>query len=168
MVVLLWIIYGGPQILSHGFHRFFTLNNMNDSFPSTLELELYRFVGTWQINTILYEILIEFFRIWLLVDWWANMAVAHNRSWKWNGVSNINNDDDYRWLDTDRARKHGMEEYISADPVKFDHHHFFKSVQTLTLDFRLNDPFCSLVTPIQSGPIQSNSIQFNPIQFNPI
>lgn len=47
--------------------------------------------------------------------------------------------------DTDRARKHGMEEYISADPVKFDHSTLFKLVQTLTLDFRLNDPFCSLV-----------------------
>jgi len=39
-----------------------------------------------------------------------------------------------------------MEEYISADPVKFDHSQFFKVVQTLTLDFRLNDPFCSLVS----------------------
>ncbi len=47
--------------------------------------------------------------------------------------------------DTDRARKHGMEEYISADPVKFDHSLLFKLVQTLTLDFRLNDPFASLV-----------------------
>ncbi|XP_046655109.1 calcium-dependent secretion activator-like isoform X6 [Daphnia pulicaria] len=46
--------------------------------------------------------------------------------------------------DTDRARKHGMEEYISADPVKFDHSLLFKLVQTLTLDFRLNDPFASL------------------------
>ena len=47
--------------------------------------------------------------------------------------------------DTDRARKHGMDEYISADPVKFEHAHIFKQLQTLTLDFRLNDPFCSLV-----------------------
>lgn len=38
-----------------------------------------------------------------------------------------------------------MEEYISADPVKFDHSLLFKLVQTLTLDFRLNDPFASLV-----------------------
>jgi hypothetical protein len=38
-----------------------------------------------------------------------------------------------------------MEEYISADPCKFDHHNLFKSLQTLTLDFRLSDPYCSLV-----------------------
>ncbi|XP_021961279.2 calcium-dependent secretion activator isoform X4 [Folsomia candida] len=46
--------------------------------------------------------------------------------------------------DADRARKHGMEEYISADPCKYDHHNLFKCVQTLTLDFRLADPYCSL------------------------
>ena len=50
-----------------------------------------------------------------------------------------------RLTDTDRARKHGMEEYISADPVKFEHAQIFKYLQTLTLDFRLSDPFCSLV-----------------------
>ena len=38
-----------------------------------------------------------------------------------------------------------MEEYISADPCRFDHHSMFKYLQTLTLDFRLNDPYCSLV-----------------------
>ncbi|BES90668.1 DUF1041 [Nesidiocoris tenuis] len=46
--------------------------------------------------------------------------------------------------DTDRAKKHGMEEYISADPCKFDHASLFKLLQTLTLDYRLNDPYCSL------------------------
>ncbi|XP_065559138.1 calcium-dependent secretion activator-like isoform X3 [Artemia franciscana] len=46
--------------------------------------------------------------------------------------------------DTDRARKHGMEEFISADPCKFDHSVLFKILQTLTLDFRLNDPYCSI------------------------
>jgi len=49
------------------------------------------------------------------------------------------------FLDADRARKHGMEEYISADPCKFDHHSLFRNLQTQTLDFRLNDPYCSLV-----------------------
>lgn len=48
-------------------------------------------------------------------------------------------------VDTDRAKKHGMEEYISADPCKFDHASLFKLLQTLTLDYRLNDPYCSLV-----------------------
>nr|XP_042901984.1 calcium-dependent secretion activator isoform X8 [Parasteatoda tepidariorum] len=46
--------------------------------------------------------------------------------------------------DADRARKHGMDEFISADPCKFDHHKLFRSLQTTTLDYRLNDPYCSL------------------------
>ncbi|XP_065220918.1 calcium-dependent secretion activator [Planococcus citri] len=46
--------------------------------------------------------------------------------------------------DADRARKHGMEEYISADPCKFDHNSMFRSLLTLTLDYRLHDPYCSM------------------------
>ncbi|XP_011307053.1 calcium-dependent secretion activator [Fopius arisanus] len=46
--------------------------------------------------------------------------------------------------DADRARKHGMEDFISADPCKFDHAGIFKFLQNLTLDYRLNDPYCSL------------------------
>ncbi|XP_015112317.1 calcium-dependent secretion activator isoform X2 [Diachasma alloeum] len=46
--------------------------------------------------------------------------------------------------DADRARKHGMEDFISADPCKFDHATIFKFLQNLTLDYRLNDPYCSL------------------------
>ncbi|XP_029833230.1 calcium-dependent secretion activator isoform X10 [Ixodes scapularis] len=46
--------------------------------------------------------------------------------------------------DTERARKHGMDEFISADPNRFDHHMLFRMLQTLTLDYRLNDPYCSL------------------------
>ena len=46
--------------------------------------------------------------------------------------------------DTDKAKKHGMEDYISADPCKFDHASLFKFLQNLTLDYRLNDPYCSL------------------------
>ncbi|XP_043678091.1 calcium-dependent secretion activator isoform X2 [Vespula pensylvanica] len=46
--------------------------------------------------------------------------------------------------DADRAKKHGMEDYISADPCKFDHHALFKFLQNLILDYRLNDPYCSL------------------------
>lgn len=53
--------------------------------------------------------------------------------------------------DADRARKHGMEEYISADPCKFDHSTLFKMLQTLTLDYRLNDPYCSLVREESAG-----------------
>lgn len=46
--------------------------------------------------------------------------------------------------DADRARKHGMEDFISADPCKFDHAALFKMLQNLTLDYRLNDPYSSL------------------------
>lgn len=47
--------------------------------------------------------------------------------------------------DADRARKHGMEDFISADPCQFDHASLFKTLQNLTLEYRLNDPYCSLV-----------------------
>ncbi|XP_055703957.1 calcium-dependent secretion activator isoform X16 [Phlebotomus papatasi] len=46
--------------------------------------------------------------------------------------------------DADKARKHGMEDFISADPCTFDHHSLFALLQNLTLDFRLNDPYASL------------------------
>ncbi|XP_030755946.1 calcium-dependent secretion activator isoform X4 [Sitophilus oryzae] len=46
--------------------------------------------------------------------------------------------------DADRARKHGMEDFISADPCQFDHASMFKMLQNLTLEYRLNDPYCSL------------------------
>lgn len=48
--------------------------------------------------------------------------------------------------DADRARKHGMEEFIAADPITFDHHTLFAQLQTLSLDWRLKDPFASLVS----------------------
>lgn len=48
--------------------------------------------------------------------------------------------------DVDRARKHGMEEFIQADPSTFNHNDMFKLLQSLTLDYRLNDLFCSLVS----------------------
>ena len=50
--------------------------------------------------------------------------------------------------DADKARKHGMEEYIQADPSTFNHNELFKLLQSLTLDYRLNDQFCSLVSII--------------------
>ncbi|XP_058794999.1 calcium-dependent secretion activator [Phymastichus coffea] len=46
--------------------------------------------------------------------------------------------------DTDKAKKHGMEDFISADPCKGQHNDLFKLLQNLTLDYRLNDPYCSL------------------------
>lgn len=49
-------------------------------------------------------------------------------------------------IDADRAQKHGMDEFISANPCSFDHASLFEMVQRLTLDHRLNDTFCSLVS----------------------
>lgn len=46
--------------------------------------------------------------------------------------------------DADRARKHGMDEYISADPCQFSHHELLRFLQSCTLDYRLKDPYCSL------------------------
>lgn len=41
-----------------------------------------------------------------------------------------------------------MDEYISADPVRFDHHNLFRVLQGQTLEYRLVDPYCSLVSLI--------------------
>lgn len=46
--------------------------------------------------------------------------------------------------DTDRIRKHGMNEYILADPCSFNHHQLFRILQSLTLTYRLNEPVVSL------------------------
>lgn len=48
--------------------------------------------------------------------------------------------------DADKARKHGMEDFISADPCTFDHANLFRMLQNLTLDYRLNDPYSTLVS----------------------
>ena len=41
-------------------------------------------------------------------------------------------------------RKHGMEEFIGADPIVFDHALLFKRLQSFSLEWRLQDPFASL------------------------
>ncbi|XP_075678981.1 calcium-dependent secretion activator 1 isoform X1 [Dermatophagoides pteronyssinus] len=46
--------------------------------------------------------------------------------------------------DADRARKHGMDEFIQADPCKFNHHQLFSLLQRETLIYRLNDQYCSM------------------------
>ncbi|KAL4226400.1 secretion activator [Mactra antiquata] len=46
--------------------------------------------------------------------------------------------------DADRARKHGLDEFVQAYPCDFDHHDFFKMLQTLTLDYRLSDAYTCL------------------------
>lgn len=45
----------------------------------------------------------------------------------------------------DKASKHGMDELISADPMAFNQDHLFAQLQSLVLNFRLNEPICSLV-----------------------
>ncbi|XP_007893363.1 calcium-dependent secretion activator 1 isoform X14 [Callorhinchus milii] len=44
----------------------------------------------------------------------------------------------------DRAQKHGMDEFISANPCVFDHASLFEMLQRLTLDHRLNDSYSCL------------------------
>ncbi|KAF4093619.1 hypothetical protein AMELA_G00003890 [Ameiurus melas] len=44
----------------------------------------------------------------------------------------------------DRAQKHGMDEFISANPCNFNHSSLFEMVQRLTLDHRLNDSYSCL------------------------
>ncbi|XP_038261189.1 calcium-dependent secretion activator 2 isoform X16 [Dermochelys coriacea] len=46
--------------------------------------------------------------------------------------------------DADRAQKHGMDEFISANPCKFDHASLFRLLQRQTLDHRLNDSYSCL------------------------
>ncbi|XP_073184317.1 calcium-dependent secretion activator 2 isoform X11 [Lepidochelys kempii] len=47
-------------------------------------------------------------------------------------------------LYADRAQKHGMDEFISANPCKFDHASLFRLLQRQTLDHRLNDSYSCL------------------------
>ncbi|KAL6464397.1 hypothetical protein MHYP_G00267140 [Metynnis hypsauchen] len=50
----------------------------------------------------------------------------------------------YTKTDADRAQKHGMDEFISANPCNFDHASLFEILQRLTLDHRLNDSYSCL------------------------
>ena len=50
-----------------------------------------------------------------------------------------------------------MEEYINADPITFEHHKYFEYLQKQCLDWRLCDPYASLV---------SVSLLFSDHQFN--
>ncbi|XP_053572644.1 calcium-dependent secretion activator 2 isoform X2 [Bombina bombina] len=45
---------------------------------------------------------------------------------------------------SDRAQRHGMDEFISANPCRFDHASLFKVLQQQTLDHRLNDSYSCL------------------------
>uniref|UniRef100_A0A3P8T028 Ca2+-dependent activator protein for secretion b n=1 Tax=Amphiprion percula TaxID=161767 RepID=A0A3P8T028_AMPPE len=61
--------------------------------------------------------------------------------------------------DADRAQKHGMDEFISANPCSFDHASLFEMVQRLTLDHRLNDTFCCLVSDSACYSITSETFK---------
>lgn len=52
----------------------------------------------------------------------------------------------FYFADADRARKHGMDEFITSDPCKFNHHELFRLLQTETLKYRMDDAYCSLVS----------------------
>jgi hypothetical protein len=53
--------------------------------------------------------------------------------------------------DADRARKHGLDEFVQANPAEFDHHELFQLMQILTLDYRLNDAYTCLVSKSNNG-----------------
>ena len=55
--------------------------------------------------------------------------------------------------ENDRSRKHGMEEYINADPITFEHHKYFEYLQRQCLDWRLLDPYASLVSVIYNTQV---------------
>jgi hypothetical protein len=42
--------------------------------------------------------------------------------------------------------KHGLDEFVQANPAEFDHHELFQLMQILTLDYRLNDAYTCLVS----------------------
>lgn len=65
--------------------------------------------------------------------------------------------------DADRAQKHGMDEFISANPCNFDHGSLFELVQRLTLDHRLNDSYSCLV----SAPLDTVALAAFPPQSRP-
>lgn len=50
------------------------------------------------------------------------------------------------FTDADRFQKHGMDEFISANPCKLDHASLFRILQRQTLDHRLNDSYSCLVS----------------------
>lgn len=53
------------------------------------------------------------------------------------------------WIvEIDRARRHGLDEYVSADPCEFPHADLFKMLQHESLEYRMNDAFTCLVSMI--------------------
>ncbi|XP_039617065.1 calcium-dependent secretion activator 2 isoform X4 [Polypterus senegalus] len=57
---------------------------------------------------------------------------------------NPHSDSPISLLNLDRSQKYGMDEFISADPCKFDHAELFQVLQKQTLQHRMNDSFSCL------------------------
>lgn len=55
----------------------------------------------------------------------------------------------------DKASKHGLDELIQADPVMLNHDHLFAKLQTFTLEYRLGESICSLVTFLKTNFVLS-------------
>lgn len=74
--------------------------------------------------------------------WWLNIkSYPFQRPFWWHLSVTLC----FLFVDADRARKHGLDEFVQANPVMFDHHDLFNMLQTLTLDYRLNDAYTCLV-----------------------
>nr|XP_033814082.1 calcium-dependent secretion activator 2 isoform X3 [Geotrypetes seraphini] len=69
--------------------------------------------------------------------------IPSNKAQKLN-PKGAHNQIDVSQLYADRAQKHGMDEFISANPCRFDHASLFKVLQRRTLDHRLNGSYSCL------------------------
>ncbi|XP_042323828.1 calcium-dependent secretion activator 2 isoform X9 [Sceloporus undulatus] len=68
--------------------------------------------------------------------------IPASQAQKMNPKGSTNQTDIFQ--NADRAQKHGMDEFISANPCKFDHASLFRILQRQTLDHRLNDSYSCL------------------------
>ncbi|XP_040267602.1 calcium-dependent secretion activator 2 isoform X1 [Bufo bufo] len=69
--------------------------------------------------------------------------IASNHALKSN-IRGINAHMEPSQPNTDRGQRHGMDEFISANPCRYDHASLFKVLQKQTLEHRLNDSYSCL------------------------
>lgn len=71
--------------------------------------------------------------------------------------------------DAERARKHGMQEFITADPCAAPHHLLFRLLQSFTVTYRLQDPVVSLgkLTSLNFA-CQQSFLLFSTLFFDPL
>ena len=55
--------------------------------------------------------------------------------------------------DADKLRRHGLDELVQADPCDFDHGEYYRELQSLTLDYRLNHDHSVVVSHVSLPPI---------------